>query len=99
MTYHEIIDKVEKHLLGWNASHLSLAGRITLTQSVLQAIPLYAMQMLELPTGVNNIDQIYKRFIWSGSDDRRKMSLISWAKVCQLKIYGGSGLKNLRMMN
>lgn len=36
-TYNDIIDNVEKQLLGWNASYLSLAGIITLTQFVLQA--------------------------------------------------------------
>lgn len=36
-TYQEIIDKVDRRLSGWNTSHLSLAGRITLAQSVLQA--------------------------------------------------------------
>ena len=34
-TYHDIIDKAKKLLSGWNASQLSLAGRITVTQSVL----------------------------------------------------------------
>ncbi|KAH9751354.1 putative ribonuclease H protein [Citrus sinensis] len=99
-TYHDIVDKVEKRLSGWNASQLSLAGRITLTQSVLQAIPVYAMQTSEIPAGViNKINQICKRFIWSGSNENRKMSLIGWDKVCQPKICGGLGLKNLGMMN
>ena len=63
-TYHDIVDKVEKRLSGWNASQLSLAGRITLTQSVLQAIPVYTMQTSEIPAGViNKINKICKRFI------------------------------------
>ena len=41
--YQGIIDKVEKRLSSWNAFHLSLAGRITLAQSVLQAIHIYVM--------------------------------------------------------
>ncbi|KAH9697020.1 reverse transcriptase domain-containing protein [Citrus sinensis] len=43
-TYQTILDKVDKRLTGWNAAHLSFAGRITLAHSVLQAIPIYAMQ-------------------------------------------------------
>ena len=43
LTYQGILDKVNQRLSGWNAIHLSLAGRITLTQSVIQAIPIYAM--------------------------------------------------------
>ena len=41
--YQEIIDKVERRLSRCTASHLSLAGHITLAQSVLQAIPIYIM--------------------------------------------------------
>ena len=50
--FQEIVDKVEKRLSGWNASHLSLAGRRTLTQSVLQVIPIYVMQTVSLSSGV-----------------------------------------------
>ncbi|KAL9431609.1 hypothetical protein AB3S75_026743 [Citrus x aurantiifolia] len=39
-TYQEIVDTVDKKLSGWNAMLLSLAGRITLAQSVIQAIPI-----------------------------------------------------------
>lgn len=53
-TYQEIVDKVEKRLPAWSASHLSLAGRITLAQSVLQAIPIYAMQTTNLPISVKS---------------------------------------------
>lgn len=34
-TYRDILEKVEQRLSGWNAIHLSLAGRITLAQSVI----------------------------------------------------------------
>ena len=48
-TYQNIIDKVDLWLSGWNAYHLSLARHITLAQSVLQAILVYAMQTINLP--------------------------------------------------
>lgn len=38
-TYQTIIDWVQQKLSGWSAKHLSLAGRITLTQSVIQSLP------------------------------------------------------------
>ena len=62
--YQTIIDKVERRLSGWHASLLSLAGIITLAQSVLQAIPVYAMQSTSLPTGVKlKIDKACRKFI------------------------------------
>ena len=62
-TYQNIIDTVDKQLSRWNASHLSLAGRITLAQSVLQAIPVYVMQTINLPRSIKlKIDQLCQRF-------------------------------------
>ena len=62
--YQELIAKVERRLSSWTASHLSLAGRITLAQSVLQAISIYVMQTVMLPSGVcDRIDRACRRFI------------------------------------
>lgn len=98
-TYQEIVDKVEKRMSTWNASHLSLAGRITLAQSILQAIPIYAMQTTCLPSSVKNkIDQACRRFLWNGTTNGRKLSQINWTIVCKPKISGGLGLKNLDIM-
>ena len=38
-TYQNLIDRVQQRLSGWTAKHLSLVGRITLTQLVIQALP------------------------------------------------------------
>ncbi|XP_052290912.1 uncharacterized protein LOC112498105 [Citrus sinensis] len=74
--FQEIIDKVEKRLSGWNASHLSLAGRITLAQSVLQAIPIYIMQTISLPSVVRGrIDRACRKFIWSDVSSQQKLSM------------------------
>lgn len=67
-TYHELVYKVDERLSGWNANHLSLVGRVTLAQSVIQVIPIYAMQTSIIPAGVKSkIDQSCRRFIWSGN--------------------------------
>ncbi|KAH9735416.1 putative ribonuclease H protein [Citrus sinensis] len=99
-TYQNIIDKVERRLSGWHASLLSLAGRITLTQTVLQAIPVYAMQTTSLPTGINmKIDKACRKFIWSGNSNQQWMSMVSWDTLCKPKAYRGLGLKELNVMN
>lgn len=53
-TYHEILDKVQKRLSSWKSHTLSMAGRITLVQSVTSAIPIYTMQTAQLPMSVCN---------------------------------------------
>lgn len=99
-TYQDILDKVQQRLSGWNAKHLSLAGRITLAQSVLQALPIYAMQSTKIPTSVlTKIEQSCKHFIWSGNAEQRKLNLIRWDTLCQPKSCGGLGLKDLSHMN
>lgn len=70
-TYRDFIDRVQQRLSGWNEAQLSLAGRITPAQSIIQAIPIYAMQTTNLPLTVKSkIDQACKRFIWSGVKTR-----------------------------
>ncbi|PKI68027.1 hypothetical protein CRG98_011623 [Punica granatum] len=39
-----VVDRVRSRLSGWSASALSMAGRTTLVQSILQAVPMYTMQ-------------------------------------------------------
>lgn len=98
--YQSILDKVEMRLTGWNAAHLSFAGRVTLAQSVLQAMPIYAMQTTLLPSSVRNrIDKSCRRFIWDGNSKSPKMSMVGWDKVCLPKNHGGLSFKNLEAMN
>ena len=58
------IDKVEQCLSRWIATHLSLAGRVTLVQSVLHTIPIYVMQTTNMSASVKRkIDQACRKFI------------------------------------
>ena len=65
-------------LTRWNAAHLTFVGRITLAHSVVQAMPIYAMQMTLLPSPVRQkIDMACRRFIWDGKSKRHKLSMVS----------------------
>lgn len=49
-TFGEILERVSARLAGWKSkSLLSLAGRITLTKSVLASIPVHSMSAILLP--------------------------------------------------
>lgn len=54
-----ILDKVDKRLGNWKAKTFSFAGRVTLTQLVLQALPTYVMQFVHLPRHI--CDEIDKK--------------------------------------
>lgn len=57
-TYSGVLDKVYSRLAGWKRKCLSFAARVTLIQSVLAAIPTYAMQTARLPSSV--IEELQK---------------------------------------
>ncbi|KAH9750393.1 putative ribonuclease H protein [Citrus sinensis] len=99
-TYQSILDKVDMRLSGWNAAHLSFAGRITLAQLVIQAMPIYAMQTTMFPSSVRHrIDKYCRRFILDGKSKSHKMCMVGWDKICLPNSHGGLGFKNLGVMN
>ncbi|CAN1836497.1 Putative ribonuclease H protein At1g65750 [Linum perenne] len=99
-TYQEILDRIDKKLAGWKVKTLSLAGRVTFAQSVLAAIPAYAMQTFVLPANTcEEIDRRIRKFVWGTTEEERKVSLVSWEKICLPKEKGGLGLKMARQLN
>ena len=92
--YHSILDKVDKRLTCWNAAHLSFVGRVTLAQSVIQAMPVYAMQTTLLSSPMRHkIDKSCRRFIWDGKSKSHKMSMVGWEKIACQKFMEVWGLK------
>ncbi|CAN1129754.1 Putative ribonuclease H protein At1g65750 [Linum perenne] len=98
--YQDILDRIDKKLAGWKVKTLSLAGRVTLAQSVLAAIPAYAMQTSVLPVNTcEEIDRRIRNFVWGTTSEERKVSLVAWEKICLPKEKGGLGLKMARQLN
>lgn len=63
-TFHLVIDKVQTRLNGFDAKLLSLARRVTLTKSVLLAIPEYFMQSKMILISVcEKIKQVVRNFM------------------------------------
>lgn len=95
-----IVDKVRKRLSSWKSKTLSLAGRISLTQSCLWSLPAYVMHTTPIPQGVcKEIEALCRNFIWGSTTDRRKCHLISWDTICSPKEEGGLGFKTLQVIN
>lgn len=99
-SYQFILDRVNQRLSNWKASQLSLAGRVTLAKSVIQAMPSYVMQTTSLPRALcDEIDRKCKKFIWGDTDHQRHMHLASWDSICTPKKVGGPGLRSARNIN
>jgi ribonuclease HI len=98
--FHYLVEKVKQHLAGWKAQQLSLAGRITLAQSVIQAIPIYPMMSTPIPKRcLHEIEKLQRGFIWGDNSEGRKVHLIGWDTLTLPKRLGGIGLRKLHIMN
>eukprot|EP00253_Pinus_taeda_P023722 PITA_23722 len=92
-----LIDLFYSHISAWEFRHLSLAGRVTLSQSILMQLAVYWAHLFYLPTGIiKKIKSITANFIWSGGKQRTKYHLARMNQIAAPKYLGGWGLKDLR---
>jgi hypothetical protein len=95
-----VVEKVQAKLSSWKAKLLSPAGRVILVQSVTFAIPAYYMQNVALPIRIcSSLDKLNRNFLWGSTDERRKMHMVSWDKVCRPRDLGGLGLYSAKARN
>ncbi|MCH84271.1 RNA-directed DNA polymerase (Reverse transcriptase), partial [Trifolium medium] len=98
--FYYLIDKVKNRLAGWKAKQLSMAGRITLAKSVIQAIPIYPMMSMQIPRScLDDIEKIQRSFIWGETENVKRVHTIGWNTMILPKYLGGLGIRNLRIMN
>lgn len=91
------MDKLVEALPRWKASMMAKSGLLILVQSVLCAIPLYAMVALDLPAKtISAINKFYRGFLWSATAQANGgVRVVAWDAVCTPRWAGGLGLPNL----
>ena len=78
-----LLDKVRSKLSGWNLSLLSQGSRLCLIKSVLNAIPVYLLQVLDPPKSViQDLKRIFSNFFWGGTVEKSKMHWGTWDRLC-----------------
>ncbi|XP_021626130.1 uncharacterized protein LOC110624960 [Manihot esculenta] len=81
-SFREVIDKMKHRLFGWKASTHSKAGRVTMISSVLNAIPVFLMQITVLPISVcKEMEKICRDFLWHGNSSDKKLHLALVGKL------------------
>jgi hypothetical protein len=82
--------KCERRLVAFSP-FLNEAGRLQLTNSILTALPMFAMSTYLLPkTIVHQIDKFRKHCLWRGSDiNSKKPPKAAWTMCCLPKEEGG----------
>ena len=79
---------------------LSQASKEVLLKAVVQAIPTFAMSCFRLPIGLcQDIEMPIRKFWWGQRGDRRKIYWKKWEVLCQPKMEGGLGFKDLCKFN
>jgi hypothetical protein len=95
-----VVEKVQANLSSWKAKLLSPAGRVILVQSVTSAILAYYMQNVALPIRIySSLDKLNRDFLWRSTDERKKIHMVSWNKVCRPRDLGGLGLYSAKARN
>jgi hypothetical protein len=70
--WREVEERFEKRLSSWKGKYLSIGGRLTLINSVLNSLPMYMMSFFPVPRGVlKKLDYFRSRFYWQ-SDENKK---------------------------
>ncbi|XP_058756083.1 uncharacterized protein LOC131629310 [Vicia villosa] len=96
----ELIMMLRKRWCVWRASHLSMAGRVVLINSILNAISIYSLSFYKAPKKVlNEVRSIQSKFIWTGGDLKKLINWVCWYTVCKTREEGGLGVKNVEIMN
>ena len=68
-----VIRKFEAKLSTWNQRYISMAGRITLINAVLTALPLFFLSFFRVPSAIiHRISAIQRQFLWGGEARRKE---------------------------
>lgn len=98
--WNNVLEKCEKKLANWKNQYLSMGGRWTLINSVLDAMPTYMMSLFPAPVYVvKRIDAMRRNFLWEGNSEKKKFHLVKWNDLTTSKRTGVLGIKNLKVQN
>nr|KYP53045.1 Putative ribonuclease H protein At1g65750 family [Cajanus cajan] len=86
-TWRPILDGLRKRLSSWKHRYLSIGGRVTLINAVLNAMPIHFLSFFKAPNSViKEIVAIQRDFLWRGVKDGSKIPWVKWETVCGLRL-------------
>jgi hypothetical protein len=85
-----LVRRLAAKLDPWMGRLLSSGGRLVLTNSCLDNLPMFAMGLFLLHDGIHaKFDSIRSKFFWEGAGPKRKYHMVNWPTVCRPKPLGG----------
>lgn len=86
--------------MGWQNIKLFIDGRVALLNAILVNTPVFLFSFYKAPKCIiKEIISIQKSFLCDGFDVDRKISWISWSKICLPEKEGGLGVKHCGIFN
>lgn len=99
-TWLPVINNFKSKLASWRRKVLSFGGRLTLIRSVLNSLAVFYLSLFKVPAGVAKLlDKIQARFLWGGSEVKKKLHMVNWEEITKKKGCGGLGIRRLRDVN
>ncbi|XP_020699752.1 uncharacterized protein LOC110112019 [Dendrobium catenatum] len=87
-----LIQKARACTLSWGIRHLSLAGQVTLINSVLLPLSVYMVTHTGVQRAVlNDIEKICHSFFWDRHATHKSMHYTSWESMVRPRCKGGLG--------
>ncbi|XP_074266553.1 uncharacterized protein LOC141589828 [Silene latifolia] len=88
-----LVERVVSRIRSIGSRKLSYAGRLVLIKSVLATLHNYWARIFILPSSIlKKIIQICRNFLWTGLDNDKGNTLVSWEQICKDKKHGGLGI-------
>lgn len=96
----DLVGKITARISSWTVKTLSCAGRLQLVNSVLTSKHVYWCSVFILPKlVVSEVEKLCRNFLWHRSESSSRGGLVAWNVVCQMKTYGGLGIKPVQVWN
>ncbi|WOG86222.1 hypothetical protein DCAR_0205423 [Daucus carota subsp. sativus] len=95
-----LLARLRKKLGNFEATCISMAGRLILLKAALDSAPIYWLSLYKLPTSVlNSLERMRRSFLWGDTPVHKKLHLLNWERVCKSKANGGLGLSSIKLQN
>ncbi|XP_057819421.2 uncharacterized protein LOC131032462 [Cryptomeria japonica] len=91
-------DKIHNKLNKWHNRSLSFAGRVQVCQKILSSYNIYyASAWMFNDYQVMEIQKAIRKYLWSDGKGNNKAHFVKWSWCHVDKLFGGLGLKDLRL--
>ncbi|WMV51210.1 hypothetical protein MTR67_044595 [Solanum verrucosum] len=95
-----LIGKITSRINIGYSKLLSYAGRIQVVTAVSFSIHSFWGSVFILPQSIlKEVDRICRNYIWGSNEEKRKVSLVAWEKICCPKKFGGLNVKGCSNWN